>query len=244
LISGEESLAPWEFDQLRSRNTLAKMIIAHDYPFNYANHHFLKEFLRNLQPCFKMPCRNTIKADCLRIYEDEQCELYSFLGSLNCKFSFTSDLWTNKGRDRGFMALTCHFIDDTWKLRKRIITFTPLPSPHTGKHISEAIYDKWVQWNLDKKVFCLVLDNASSNDAAIRDLLDNVELRKDLTADGSIFHQRCGCHILNLIVQDGLSVMTREIEKIRETMKYIRYSQGRMEKFKLSASQVPLSVLF
>jgi hypothetical protein len=50
-------------------------------------------------------------------------------------------------------------------------------------------------------------------------------LQKDtLPADGNIFHQMCGCHILNLIVQDGLSVLSDEIHNIHETMKYIRHS--------------------
>ncbi|KAJ3705867.1 hypothetical protein LUZ61_009572 [Rhynchospora tenuis] len=84
--------------------------------------------------------------------------------------------------------------------------------------------------------FSLVLDNASSNDACIRELLSG-PLKESLPADGSVFHKRCGCHILNLIVQDGLSVLSAEITKVRETMKYIRDSQARMEKFKLAATQ-------
>jgi hypothetical protein len=196
---------------MRSRKNLARMVIAHEYPFNCANHHFLKVFLKDLQPCFKMPSRNTIRTYCINIYEDEKCKLYDILGKLDCKFSFTSDLWTSKSRERGFMSLTCHYIDNTWLLRKRIINFIPLPSPHTGQHISQAIYEKLVLWNVDKKVFCSVLDNSSANDAAIREMLTTTQISKHLPADGSIFHQRCGCHILNLIVQDGLSVLDGEI---------------------------------
>ncbi|KAJ3700388.1 hypothetical protein LUZ61_004093 [Rhynchospora tenuis] len=87
------------------------------------------------------------------------------------------------------------------------------------------------------EAFSLVLDNASSNDACIRELLSG-PLKESLPADGSVFHQRCGCHILNLIVQDGLSELSDDIEKIREAMKYIRHSQARMEKFQLAISQV------
>jgi hypothetical protein len=213
------------------------MIIAHEYPFNCAKHHFLKVFVSDLQPCFKMVSRNTVRMNCLKIYEEERVSLYELFDKLDCRFSFTSDLWTNKGKDRGFMSLTCHYIDDGWHLRKRTINFTPLPSSHTGKNISQAIHDKLVLWNLDKKAFCLVLDNSSANDVCIRELL-NTSIKDELPANGSIFHQRCGCHILNLIVQDGLSVLCDEIKNIRETMKYIRHSQPRMEKFRLAATQV------
>jgi hypothetical protein len=108
---------------------------------------------------------------------------------------------------------------------------------HTGKNISQAIHDNLVLWNLDKKALCLVLDNSSTNDACIRELL-NTPIKDELPANGLIFHQRCGCHILNLIVQDGLSVLCDEIKNIRETMKYIRHSQPRMEKFRLAATQI------
>ncbi|KAJ1697422.1 hypothetical protein LUZ63_005934 [Rhynchospora breviuscula] len=86
------------------------------------------------------------------------------------------------------------------------------------------------------RAFSLVLDNASSNDACIRQLLDG-PMRDALPVDGSVFHQRCGCHILNLVVQDGLSVLSDEIKKVRETMKYLRHSQARMEMFKLASAQ-------
>ncbi|KAJ3688631.1 hypothetical protein LUZ61_017795 [Rhynchospora tenuis] len=235
---GQPKPSVWEFEQKRSRKNLAYMVIGHEYPFNSATHHFFKVFATDLQPLFKMPARTTLRTDCMGVYEEEKLKLYELFGRMDCKVSFTSDLWTCKGKDRGFMALTCHYIDDDWKLRKRLLTFTPMPSPHTGKHISEAIYDKLVLWNLDKKTFSLVLDNASANDAAIRDLLSKSHFRKNLPCDGQIFHLRCGCHILNLIVQDGLSVMSGKIDAIRETMKYIRHSQSRMEKFKFAASQV------
>ncbi|KAJ3705877.1 hypothetical protein LUZ61_009582 [Rhynchospora tenuis] len=209
--------------------------------FNCATHHFFKVFATDLQPLFKMPSRTTLRADCVALYEEENGLLYDLFAKMDCKVSFTSDLWTCKGKDRGFMALTCHYIDDDWKLRKRLLNFTPMPSRHTGQHISQAIYDKLILWNLDKKAFSLVLDNASSNDAAINDLLSRSQFRKNLLCDGNLFHQRCACHILNLIVQDGLSVMSGQIDAIRDTMKYIKHSQSRMEKFKLAASQEDVS---
>ncbi|KAJ3696878.1 hypothetical protein LUZ61_000583 [Rhynchospora tenuis] len=227
----------WTFNQARSRKGLARMVVAHEYPFNCVNHYFLRVFLKELQPSFIIPSRNTLKADCIRLYEEERELLYDLFGKLDCKFSFTSDLWTCKGKDRGFMSLTCHFIDDQWKMRKRIINFTNLPSPHTGKNISNAIYEKFVLWNLDKRVFCLVLDNATSNDVCIKELLSTSSFQKELPVGGNIFHQRCACHVLNLIVQDGLGVLTNQIANVREAMKYIRNSQSRMEKFNLAISQ-------
>jgi hypothetical protein len=98
---------------VKSRQNFAKMIIAYEYPFNCTSHHFFKVFISDMQPCFKMLSRNTVRLDCINIYEEERINLYELFGKLYCRFSFTSDLWTNKGKDKGFMALTCHYIDNS-----------------------------------------------------------------------------------------------------------------------------------
>jgi hypothetical protein len=131
------------FNPVKCRKSFAKMMVAHEYPFNCVTHHFLKAFVSDLQLSLKMLSRNTVKFDCINLYEEERCSLYDLFGKLDCRFSFTSDLWTIKEKNRGFMDLTCHYIDYSWNLKKkRIINVTSLPSPHTGLNITQVIYDK------------------------------------------------------------------------------------------------------
>ncbi|KAJ1686934.1 hypothetical protein LUZ63_018324 [Rhynchospora breviuscula] len=40
--AGQPTIASWVFDQRKCRKSLARCIVAHEYPFNCANHHFLK----------------------------------------------------------------------------------------------------------------------------------------------------------------------------------------------------------
>jgi hypothetical protein len=116
------------------------MVIVHEYPFNYVIHHFLRVFLSDLQPQFKLVSKNTLRSDCLKIYEDEQIILYGVFDKLDCRVNFTSNLWTSNNRDRDFMALTCHYIDDDWKLKKKIYWFNPFVlSTHWCKHCSSNI---------------------------------------------------------------------------------------------------------
>ena len=42
---------------------------------------------------------------------------------------------------------------------------------------------------------------------------------------------RCGAHILNLIIQEGLKVIDDSVIKIRETMKYLKGLESRMCRF-------------
>ena len=75
------------------------------------------------------------------------------------------------------------------------------------------------------KVFSLTVDNASANDN-MQSILKR-KLQKDLVCSGEFFHVRCSAHILNLIVQDGLAVLSGALDKIRESVKYVKGSQSR-----------------
>ena len=52
------------------------------------------------------------------------------------------------------------------------------------------------------------------------------------------FHVRCGAHVLNLIIQEGLKVIDDSVSKIRETVKYIKELEIRICKFEECAQQL------
>ena len=54
------------------------------------------------------------------------------------------------------------------------------------------------------------------------------------------FHVRCNAHVLKLIVQDGVKVISKPVSKIRECVKYIRASESRKLKFAECIVQVSL----
>uniref|UniRef100_A0A803PJV5 HAT C-terminal dimerisation domain-containing protein n=1 Tax=Cannabis sativa TaxID=3483 RepID=A0A803PJV5_CANSA len=81
----------------------------------------------------------------------------------------------------------------------------------------------------------LKVDNASSNDVALRKLKGHL-LEKDNTfpLNGEIFHMRCSTYILNSIVSDGLKELNEAISSIRNAVRYVRSSPARMKRFKES----------
>ena len=63
------------------------------------------------------------------------------------------------------MCLTAHYIDRNWRLNSKILTFYALPPPHTGMNVALKLLESVEEWGLEKKMFSLTLDNATSNDS-------------------------------------------------------------------------------
>ncbi|XP_026657060.2 zinc finger BED domain-containing protein RICESLEEPER 2-like [Phoenix dactylifera] len=86
----------------------------------------------------------------------------------------------------------------------------------------------------------MTLDNASVNDVFVDMLKIQLNLNNALYSDGEFFHVRCCAHILNSIVQEGLKEIDEPIFKVCESIKYVRGSQVRKQKFLECVRQVSL----
>lgn len=71
-VDGTMSLNTYQFDQVRVRNKLARIVIPNEYPLSMVDHIGFKEFVVDLQPMFKLVTRNTLKSDILKIYDNER----------------------------------------------------------------------------------------------------------------------------------------------------------------------------
>ncbi|XP_062102837.1 zinc finger BED domain-containing protein RICESLEEPER 2-like [Humulus lupulus] len=116
---------------------------------------------------------------------------------------------------------------------KRIINFIQVPS-HKGDLVGKELINCLSEWGISL-VFAVTVDNASSNDVALRKLKGHL-LDKDNTIplNGEMFHMRCSTHILNLIVTDGLKELNDAISSIRNAVRYVRSSPARLKRFKES----------
>ncbi|XP_050254848.1 zinc finger BED domain-containing protein RICESLEEPER 2-like [Quercus robur] len=233
------SLNTYQFDQVRVRNKLACMVILHEYPLSMVDHIGFKEFVADLQPMFKLVTRNTLKSDILKIYDNEREKALKMTDKNGSRMAITTDMWTSSNKKRGFMVITTHFIDHTWTLQSRVLRFVCVPSPHMKDVLAEVLVDCFLEWNIDRKLSTITVDNCSTNDAMIRLLLNKLDT-SSLMLGGSMLHMRCAAHILNLIVQDRLSLIGDGIERIRDSVIYWTGSPKRRQKFEENACQLRL----
>jgi hypothetical protein len=114
-------------------------------------------------------------------------------------------------------------------IRKKILSFRVLDSPHTAnvifKSIIEVLQEYNVKRDMDNKVFSISFDNASNNIVSI----DIFKLSLNPIMNGAMFHQKCVCHILNLVVKTGLKTETVKllIIKFKDALNHIVSNQER-----------------
>jgi hypothetical protein len=53
-------------------------------------------------------------------YMEEKKKALQYMVGTKSRVSVTTDMWTFENQKRGYMAVTTHFIDDSWMLRNII----------------------------------------------------------------------------------------------------------------------------
>ena len=101
--------------------------------------------------------------DVIGIYNSEREKLRKSLKG--CKVCLTTNTWTSI-QNLNYMCLTCHFVDDAWKLHKRILNFCQVED-HKGQTIGRKIEMSLHEWSING-IFTLTVDNASSNLTTIK----------------------------------------------------------------------------
>ena len=66
------------------------------------------------------------------------------------KFSFTSDIWTAPN-SKSFMAITCHYLTEDFKLCSDLLDFIPMTGSHTGYRIGQAFQESLNKFGITKE---------------------------------------------------------------------------------------------
>jgi hypothetical protein len=104
---------------------------------------------------------------------------------------------------------------------------------HSGVNIAEHILQVISEYNMNSKVFSLTLDNASANASAMTKLIPHLVPDVTGSAIASILlHQRCACHIINLIVKSRLKHIKEKYEDFRRVISWLNSSNQHIASFK------------
>uniref|UniRef100_A0A8I6WV50 BED-type domain-containing protein n=1 Tax=Hordeum vulgare subsp. vulgare TaxID=112509 RepID=A0A8I6WV50_HORVV len=119
---GKVNLENVIFDQEKARKDLGLMICEDEYPLSIVEHSGFRRFCSSLQPLFKMVSRNTIRNDIVSMHSAQKEKMVIFFATFRHRVAVTTDLWTTSYQKRGYMAVTSHYIDDSWNLKSFLMS--------------------------------------------------------------------------------------------------------------------------
>ena len=61
--------------------------------------------------------------DILENFDKERKKAIDYMTMNQSRVAITTDMWTAGSQKKGYMAVTAHFIDDSWKLRSIIMGY-------------------------------------------------------------------------------------------------------------------------
>ena len=131
---GEATLKSWVLNVHEARQSIAKMIIMDELPFRFVENVGFRLMMSVCCPSLNMPSRTTIARDIYHLYVDERLKLKEHLAHSCQRVSVTTDTWTSLQRIN-YMVITAHFVDNDWKLHKKILNFCAISS-HKGDDIA------------------------------------------------------------------------------------------------------------
>uniref|UniRef100_A0A5B7B4A9 Putative zinc finger BED domain-containing protein RICESLEEPER 1-like n=1 Tax=Davidia involucrata TaxID=16924 RepID=A0A5B7B4A9_DAVIN len=231
------NLGSIKFDQERSRLDLARMIMLHGYPLAMVEHVGFKIFAKNLQPLYEVMTNSAIELDCMTIYGKEKQKVYEMIHNLHGRISLAVDMWTSP-ENTGYLCLTANYIDEDWKLQKKIVNFVSLDYSHTDDILSEVVIKCLMDWDIDRKLFAMTFDDCFTYDDIVFRIKEWLSQNRPLLKNGQLFDVRSAAHIVKSIVQDAIEALRDVTHKIRESVRYVKSSQTTQGKFNEIAQQV------
>ncbi|KAK6157515.1 hypothetical protein DH2020_011763 [Rehmannia glutinosa] len=227
---GNINTGSFNFDHRRSQLDLARMIIMHGYPLGMVEDIGFRMFVRNLQPLFDFGTVSGVEADCMEIYKKEKQRVYEELDKLPGKVSLSADRWATNGGTE-YLCLIAHYIDDSWELKKKILNFLVVDSSQAEDMLSELIMTSLRNWDIDRKLFSLTIDNHNTYDKIVSRIRDQLCQHRFLMCEGQLFDVRCAASTVKILVQDVLETSREITSKVRETVRYVKGSRATQEKF-------------
>ncbi|PWA91085.1 zinc finger BED domain-containing protein RICESLEEPER 2 [Artemisia annua] len=167
-VSSIGTLETWKYDEKDIKKALLELVVLAELPFKFVEHPAFIKFAAKMQPKFNVPSRFTIARDISKFYIEERKSLLNYLSNKATTVHLTTDTWTSSCKRMNFMVLTAHFIDDDWRVLKRLDIDKHLREwQHENASFKEMIedmrkkYDKY--WGDYKKInhymyFAMILD--------------------------------------------------------------------------------------
>ena len=236
------SVYNWDYKPEVARSELCRLIAKLDLPLGIGETDAWEEYIvRAHNPRFVKVSRQTTTRDLGKLFNERRNIIKNYVLSGASSVGLTSDIWSGNAKE-DYISVVAHYVTTDWELQKKVIGLRLIEVKHTGENIAEKVACVIEEFGLLDKVFSVTLDNASSNAKAMETLTPMFAgyLGSEPAPTPSdpnkvkyhLVHQRCACHIINLIVKSGLKRFKPYTEDFRTAINLLNSSNQRIALFK------------
>jgi hypothetical protein len=221
------SVRRWEYNADVARVELVRMLARLALPLLIGETDVFKDYIKTAHNhAFAPVSKQTTSRDLFKYFNGKCEKLMTCLqDNVVSSVAVTSDIWSGKAKE-DYLSVVAHFINVDRQLEKRVLDLRLIDVSHNAENIAERVKTVLAEYGILNKVFFSVaLDNASANKNAM-DKLKPI-LKEYLGAD-MFLHQRCACHIINLIVKEALVVVNPLIDNFRTAISFLNSSNQRI----------------
>lgn len=242
LALNPDGLKNWVYDPVVARTELCRLIARLDLPLGIGETQAWEDYIKRAHnPIFEKVSRQTTTRDLGKLFAEARDMLMNSVLPAASSVSLTSDIWAGNAKE-DYISVVAHYVSSDWELQKRVIGFRLIEVKHSGENIAERIGNVVEEFGLTDKIFAVSLDNASSNSKAYESLAPLFSgylgyYPAPTPSDPHkvkylLVHQRCACHIINLIVKSGMKRMKPWIDDFRTAINFLNSSNQRIALFK------------
>jgi hypothetical protein len=190
-----------------------------DLPISFGESNAFQEYItRAHNPRFIKSSRQTTARDLIRLFNDRAGQLIEVLKFVS-SVALTSDIWSGKAKEDYISVVTSVVLNIV-------------------EHVATVADD----YEISDNFFAIVLDNASSNKTVMYHLklvfygyighLIHSDASTDECSSEVFLHQRCACHIINLIMKCGLKCLKHHVDDFRTAITFLNASNERIAAYK------------
>ena len=217
-----EEILTFDYDEDKMHYSFIEFMIACDLPYTFLSDPLVEYHMQCLNPLFKSPPKDITKELIMKKFQEQREQVKELIKGVKGKFSLCFQIWDlTDYPDNYYLCIAAYFIDDEWKLNKRIIS---LSKSYYGPEDEWMIYfitEQFKNWGLAKRVFAITTNNLNNRINSTSSVLSSVELLNE----GRLYHVPCYAHVLSSIMQVGFEFFDQSIEKIRQIIRDINDSK-------------------
>jgi len=196
-------------DEKKVKQLMAQYVISAELPFKGIENEEFNRLCHYLNTSFKPISRKVVKTAVFKEFKCLEAMIkFKLQENGKGKIASTTDMWTSN-QSKGYMVLTCHFIDAEWNLYAFPVEFKQIMYPHTAEVLKKVYCEGMGKWQIyPEEISACTLDNASNN-VSFMDKISSEMYYPNLC------HVRCVAHVLHLIAKESLDIQQDFIGTIR-----------------------------